>query len=32
MPKVVGIVPESVNDAILIEIFGLNSYSWTVNH
>jgi len=26
MPKVVGTVPESVNDPILIEIFGLNSH------
>ena len=26
MPKVVGTIPESVNDPILIEIFGLNSH------
>ena len=27
MPKVLGTVPESVDDPILIEIFGLNSHS-----
>src|SRR5947208_13658792 len=26
LPKVVGTIPESVNDPILIEIFGLNSH------